>query len=90
VLRFRQLQDAGGQWAARRQQQALGWMWERIDAALKREFRQHAQVRRLLPAMLADVTQGRLPASVAARRLLDAWHAQPGAPADDTKDRGAP
>ena len=90
VLRFRALQDANGQWAARRRQQALGWMWERIDAGLKREFRQHAQVRQQLPAMLAEVSQGRLPASVAARRLLDAWHAQPAPPADDTTDGGAP
>ena len=29
-----------GQLAARRQQQALAWMWERIDAGLKQAFRQ--------------------------------------------------
>jgi LAO/AO transport system kinase len=95
VTRFRALQDANGQWAARRQRQALGWMWERIDAGLKREFRQHPQVRGLLPETLAAVTQGRLPASVAARRLLDAWHPGPARPSggtdrdnDDGAERG--
>ncbi|HWI82089.1 methylmalonyl Co-A mutase-associated GTPase MeaB [Ramlibacter sp.] len=82
VTQFRDLQTANGQWAARRQRQALGWMWERIDAGLKRDFRQHAAVRRLLPQMVAQVGEGRLPASTAARRLLRAWQ-------DTTGDDGA-
>ncbi|MHB1121214.1 MAG: methylmalonyl Co-A mutase-associated GTPase MeaB [Ramlibacter sp.] len=73
VSRFREIQQGNGRWAARRQQQALGWMWERVDAGLKRHFRQHPQVRELLPQLLADVGGGRLPASTAARRLLQAW-----------------
>ncbi|MGE4377259.1 MAG: methylmalonyl Co-A mutase-associated GTPase MeaB [Burkholderiaceae bacterium] len=72
VSAFRHLQTANGRLAARRQQQALAWMWERIDAGLKQAFRQHPQVRRLLPAMEADVAQGRVPASTAARILLAA------------------
>ena len=72
VSEFRRLQTANGRLAARRQQQALAWMWERIDAGLKQAFRQHPQVRRLLPAMEADVAQGRVPASTAARILLAA------------------
>ena len=73
VARFREIQQGNGRWAARRQQQALGWMWERIDAGLKRHFRQHPHVRQMLPRMLAEVGGGRLPASAAARRLLQAW-----------------
>jgi len=72
VSAFRRLQTANGRLDARRQQQALAWMWERIDAGLKQAFRQHPQVRRLLPAMEADVAQGRVPASTAARILLAA------------------
>ncbi len=72
VNEFRRLQTANGRLAARRQQQALAWMWERIDAGLKQAFREHPQVRRLLPAMEADVAQGRVPASAAARILLAA------------------
>ncbi len=45
-------------------------MWERIDAGLKLAFRQHPQVKELLPQMQADVVAGRIAASTAARNLL--------------------
>jgi LAO/AO transport system kinase len=67
---FRSLQTANGRLATRREQQALAWMWERIDAGLKLAFRQHPQVRALLPQMQADVAAGRIAASTAARNLL--------------------
>jgi LAO/AO transport system kinase len=73
VTRFRELQQGNGRFAARRQQQALDWMWERIDAGLKRDFRQHPQVRQMLPDLLRQVSEGRVPASTAARQLLHAW-----------------
>jgi LAO/AO transport system kinase len=72
VQEFKSLQAANGQLAARRQHQALAWMWERIDAGLKQAFRQNAQVRQMLPAITADVADGRLAASTAARQLLEA------------------
>jgi LAO/AO transport system kinase len=72
VEHFRRLQTLNGRLAARRQQQALSWMWERIDAGLKQAFRQHAEIRRMLPALTADVAQGRVAASTAARQLLEA------------------
>ena len=67
---FRTLQTANGRLAARRQQQALAWMWERIDAGLKQAFRQHPQVQKLLPELTQAVMAGRVPASTAARNLL--------------------
>ncbi|MDO5623936.1 MAG: methylmalonyl Co-A mutase-associated GTPase MeaB [Pseudomonadota bacterium] len=70
VTQFRDVQTANGRLAARRQQQALAWMWERIDAGLKTAFRQHAGVRDALPATVQDVAAGLLPPSTAARRLL--------------------
>ncbi len=70
VTGFRKSQTATGKLAARRQQQSLSWMWERIDAGLKHAFRHDPAVSALLPEMLAQVTSGRLPASVAARNLL--------------------
>ena len=70
VTQFKTLQTANGQWAARRQQQSLAWMWERIDTGLKQAFRQHAAVRELLPQMVRDVTEGRIAASTAARNML--------------------
>lgn len=72
VTRFRDLSTADGSLAARRQHQSLAWMWERIEAGLKNEFRQHPAVRALLPQLTAQVEAGRLPASAAARQLLQA------------------
>ena len=72
VTQYRDLQTANGRLAVRREKQALAWMWERIDAGLKHAFRQHPQVRELLPAMQADVATGRIAASTAARNLLSA------------------
>jgi LAO/AO transport system kinase len=71
VSEFKDQQTGNGQLAARRQHQALAWMWERIEAGLKQAFRHNPEVQRLLPAVTAEVAQGRLPASTAARRLLD-------------------
>ncbi len=73
VEEFRRIRQAGGQLAARRRQQALAWMWERIEAGLRHAFRENPQVKAMLPVLSTDVDQGRLPASTAARRLLDAY-----------------
>ena len=72
VSRFRELQTANGRLAARRQHQALSWMWERIDAGLKQAFKGSPAVRALLPEMTKEVEQGWLAASTAARQLLQA------------------
>lgn len=70
VTQFKALQTTNGQLAARRQQQSLAWMWERIDAGLKQAFRQDPQVRERLPGLLAEVARGKVAASTAARSLL--------------------
>lgn len=72
VQEFKSLQTANGRFAARRQGQALAWMWERIDAGLKQRFKSQAAVAALLPRLSAEVRAGQLPASSAARMLLDA------------------
>ena len=72
VTHFKTLQSANGRLAARRQQQALAWMWERVDAGLKQAFRQDPAVGALLPTLLQQVASGQLPASTAARQLLAA------------------
>ena len=70
VSTFRTLQTANGRLAARRQQQALSWMWERIDAGLKLAFRRDPAVSAQLACITAQVAAGQLPASTAARNLL--------------------
>ncbi len=76
VSEFRRLQTANGRLAARREKQALAWMWERIEAGLKQAFRQHPRVRELLPRLQQDVAAGRIAASTAARNLLAAQSGQ--------------
>ncbi len=72
VAQFQSLQSANGQLARRREQQALAWMWERIDAGLKQAFKQDPTVRALLPELTQAVRSGRVAPSVAARNLLAA------------------
>ncbi|ODS91896.1 MAG: ATPase/protein kinase [Comamonas sp. SCN 65-56] len=76
VSEYRALQTANGEIAARRQQQALAWMWERIDAGLRTAFRSHPAVAALLVQMQSDVVAGRIAASTAARNLLSAQAGQ--------------
>lgn len=76
VTLFREMQTTNGRLASRREKQSLAWMWERIDAGLKLAFRQHPQVKALLPQLQADVAAGRVAASTAARNLLLAQASQ--------------
>ncbi len=76
VTTFKTLQSDNGKLAARRQHQALAWMWERIDAGLKSAFRQHPRVKPLLEQLSAEVAAGRVAASTAARQLLAAQGTQ--------------
>jgi len=72
VSAFKSLAQANGHLAARRQQQALAWMWERIDAGLKQAFKDNPAVRVRLPAAIEAVSTGRLAASTVARNMLAA------------------
>ena len=72
VLDFKARQTINGKFSARRQQQSLAWMWERIDAGLKQAFRQNLAVSVLLPELQQKVINGLMPASTAARNLLSA------------------
>jgi LAO/AO transport system kinase len=70
VSEFHAMGETSGRLAARRQHQALAWMWERIDTGLKQAFAQNAAVREALPSLRTQVENGELAASTAARRLL--------------------
>jgi LAO/AO transport system kinase len=70
VQTFQAQQTDNGLLAARRQQQALAWMWERIDAGLKAQFKNNSSISQQLPLLTAQVLAGQVPASTAARQLL--------------------
>ena len=63
--------DASGEFAARRQQQSLAWMWDIVQARLQADFGQHPAVRAALPEMLRSVSSAQVAPSVAARSLLN-------------------
>jgi LAO/AO transport system kinase len=71
VKRFHEWRHASGELAARRQQQAMAWMWDLVHARLTAEFHDHPAVKQALPQMLSDVTQSRIAPSAAARLLLN-------------------
>ena len=71
VKQFHELRRASGELAARRQQQAMAWMWDLVHARLQAEFKDHPAVKTALPQMLNDVTHSRIAPSAAARLLLN-------------------
>ena len=71
VEKFQRLQTAHGQLARRRREQSLAWMWDRIDAGLKQAFRNDPSLREELPRCIEAVQSCQMPASAAARNLLN-------------------
>ena len=71
VEEFHRKRHASGEFAARRQQQALAWMWDIVHARLHADFHHHAAVRAAMPQTVRDVTEARIAPSSAARALLN-------------------
>ena len=71
VEEFHRKRHASGEFAARRRQQALAWMWDIVHARLHADFHHHAAVRAALPQTVRDVTEARVAPSSAARALLN-------------------
>jgi LAO/AO transport system kinase len=69
--------EASGAWAAKRREQSLAWMWERIQAGLRQAFTTHPGMAARLEAATVEVREGRTPASTAARQLLSAFRSLP-------------
>ncbi len=68
---YRSEQGSHGGIAAKRQTQALDWMWARIHSGLRQQFADAPAVRELLPEITGQVLQGQMAASTAARQLLN-------------------
>ena len=60
-----------GEFDAKRQHQALSWMWQLIDSGLRLHFRHHPRVRQNLPALSQAVELGTTTPAAAAYALLD-------------------
>jgi LAO/AO transport system kinase len=72
----RDVRVASGAWAAKRREQSLAWMWERIQAGLRQAFITHPGMVERLEAATTEVREGRTPASTAARQLLAAFQSR--------------
>ena len=71
IERYRSAMSASGEFEAKRQRQAVNWMWGLIDSGLRHYFRAHPDVHAALPALLDDVAEGRATPGFAASRLLE-------------------
>ena len=70
IEKFRSTLTASGEFAARRRHQALAWMWQQIDSALRSRFREHPGVKAALAALSISVEAGTTTPAAAAQRLL--------------------
>ncbi len=77
VERMAAARSASGEFAARRRQQSLAWLWDIIHSRLQADFRAHRGVSEVLPQTLREVEQGRIAPSVAARALLGVFEGVP-------------
>jgi LAO/AO transport system kinase len=66
---------ASGALEQRRAEQSRTWMWSEVTDTLLDRFRGDAAVQHLLQPLEADVVAGKISASAAAQRLLDAFGA---------------
>jgi LAO/AO transport system kinase len=71
IEKYRDTLTASGELAAKRQHQALAWMWQLIDAGLRGRFRAHPAVTGAMPEMVAAVEGGSTTPTAAAHRLLN-------------------
>ena len=70
VERHREVMTASGELQAKRQRQAVDWMWTLIDGGLRGRFRHHPRVCHDLPPVSRAVAGGRMTPAAAAARLL--------------------
>jgi len=71
VVQHRDILQAAGALAQRRNDQQLRWMWAMVEDRLMTDLRTHDGVRALLPELEAQVRDGRVPPTQAALRILD-------------------
>jgi LAO/AO transport system kinase len=78
VLGHREFLEGRGELAAVRHAQSVRWMWSMIEDGLRAELHVNVAVRALLADLEPDVRAGVTPATVAARRVLDAFRRERG------------
>lgn len=77
IARFRQETTASGAFEARRRHQSTEWLHTLVEEQLRTFFFEHPVVSKVLPTIEAAVRDGKLPATTAARLLLEAVQDHP-------------
>ncbi len=70
VLKHHEIISASGELTQRRAKQARQWMWADLGDSLMDALKNDAGVAGLIPEMESAVSEGRMPASIAATKLL--------------------
>ena len=73
VQEFCSTLSSQGELDRQRARQARAWLWSETAEALIADLRDHPRVKSLVPELEEAVTQGRLPATLAAQRLIDRY-----------------
>ena len=72
IERYRDWYERTGARSRRRSEQARGWLWSEIAGSVRATIESRDDLRRLVESLEADVAAGRVPAPVAARRVIAA------------------
>ncbi|OKL45738.1 methylmalonyl Co-A mutase-associated GTPase MeaB [Pseudovibrio exalbescens] len=73
ILTFRDRMTATGEFQEKRATQQVAWMWSLLQERLLEALRTNGSVKALLPDVEAAVREGRMPATLAARQLAEAF-----------------
>ncbi|MCM2390696.1 methylmalonyl Co-A mutase-associated GTPase MeaB [Streptomyces albipurpureus] len=73
IDQHRALLESTGRLAVKRRNQQVDWAWSMVHDELKDRLRSHPEVRTLAPELEQQLRDGRLTATVAAERILDAF-----------------
>ncbi len=73
----REVLSANDRLEAKRRDQQVDWTWSMVRDQLLSSLRDHPQVKRVAPDLEQQVREGTLTASLAAERLLTAFHESP-------------
>ncbi len=73
VLEMRRSLLESGEFTTHRAEQARAWMWAETSALLVAELNAHSGVQALVPELEHSVWTGKLPATVGAQRLVEAF-----------------
>jgi LAO/AO transport system kinase len=73
VLAHQQIVKRSGEFAQRRKNQALEWMWTLVEDGLKIRFHNHEAIRRQIPVLSQQVREEKITPSAAAEKLLSYW-----------------